>query len=822
MKNPRFFLICFIFCCLYMFSCTVKQDSLHVLNTAGLREIPFDAHWLFARDSLSGVEKIDFDDSGWRSLDLPHDWSIEDLPESPGVKQIGPFSENSPGGPSTGHVMGGTAWYRRHFTLDADSGKIVAVHFDGVYMDSDVWINGVHLGGHPYGYTPFAYDLTPHLNPPGTDNVLAVKVKNEGKNSRWYSGSGIYRHVWLTVTGSVHVKKWGVAITTPVVSEQAATVQIKTDVQNQTDKDVSVTILTQLKYNDSAVSENAHTTVQISANGAAGVTQSIEIKAPKLWSPDSPGLYSAVVEVRKDGEIIDRVTVPFGIRSIRFDPKTGFSLNGKPVLLRGGCMHHDNGPLGSATIDRAEQRRVELMKSFGFNAIRTSHNPPSKQFLDACDRLGILVIDEAFDQWQREKNPQDYHRFFDEHWRGDLESMVLRDRNHPCVMMWSIGNEINERADPSGLALTREMVELLHQLDPTRPVNEAICEFWDHRGRPWSDTAPAFALLDVGGYNYQWQRYGEDHAGYPDRIMVGTESVARQAFENWQQVEKNPWVIGDFVWTGMDYLGEAGIGNSILYKDSTDVGFWREWPWFNAYCGDIDICGFKKPQSFFRDVVWGLSRLEMAVHAPIPDGYKERVSFWGWPDEQQSWTWPGHEGDTLQVNVYSRCEKVVLQLNGQKIAEQPVSGETGLKTTFKVPYQPGTITAIGITDGKQVASKSFETSGPPVKIKLTADRRQINNDRNDLAYVTVEALDEKDRRVPYAEIPVSFTVGGSGELAAVGNGNPADMKSFQNPECTTFRGRCLAILRPTGKAGRIKLSARADNMQPAEVSIRVE
>ncbi len=763
-----------------------------------------------------------FADSGWREIDLPHDWSIEDLPESPGVKQIGPFSENSPGGPSTGYVMGGTAWYRRHFKLNADSGKIVAVHFDGVYMDSHVWINGVHLGRHPYGYTPFAYELTPHLYPPGAENVLAVEVKNEGRNSRWYHGSGIYRHVWLTITGPVHVKKWGIAITTPEVSELAATVQIKTGLLNQTDKNVSVTIKTQLNFDGSPASGATEAATQIIANGSADISQTITVKGPKLWSPDSPNLYSAVINVLRDGKIIDQVTLPFGIRSIRFDAATGFTLNGKPALLRGGCMHHDNGPLGSATIDRAEQRRVELMKSFDFNAIRTSHNPPSKQFLNACDRLGMLVIDEAFDQWQREKNPQDYHRFFDEHWRGDLESMVLRDRNHPCVIMWSIGYEINERADPSGLALTREMVELLHQLDPTRPVNEAICEFWDHRGRPWSDTAPAFALLDVGGYNYQWQRYEEDHAGYPGRIMVGTESVAQHAFENWQQVEKYPWVIGDFVWTGMDYLGEAGIGNSILYKDSTDVEFMREWPWFNAYCGDIDICGFKKPQSCFRDVVWGASQLEMAVHAPVPKGYREKVSFWGWSDEQRSWTWPGHEGDSLQVNVYSRCDKIVLQLNGQKIAEQPVSTETGLKATFKAPYRPGTLTAVGITGGKQVASKSFETTGPPVKIRLTADRMQINNDRNDLAYVTVEVLDEKDRRVPYAEIPVSFTISGGGELAAVGNGNPKDMKSFQRPEIKTFRGRCLAVLRPTGKAGRIKLKARTDNLQPGEVSISVK
>ena len=812
------FLIFLVIGCL-LFGCGPMEKSEVVFIEDDSREIPFDTHWFFYRDSLAGAEQVDFDDSQWQEIDLPHDWSIKDLPEKPEKRQIGPFSEESPGGSSTGHVLGGIGWYRKHFRVKGDTDKIITIHFDGAYMNSDVWINGDHLGNHPYGYTPFVYDLTPHINPPGVDNVIAVEVKNEGENSRWYSGSGIYRHVRLTVTDRVHVDNRGVAITTPKVSEKQAEVRIKTTVRNRTDTEKPITVRIRITDDENRICGKAQTTSRIEPDSCSDIAQFIEVEAPKLWSPDSPRLYLAIIELQIDDKIVDLVSAPFGIRSIRYDVDEGFILNGKPVLLRGGCVHHDNGPLGSAAIDRAEERRIELLKSFGFNAIRTSHNPPSVKFLDACDRLGMLVIDEAFDMWEHAKRPQDYHLFFKEHWRRDLESMILRDRNHPSVIMWSIGNEINERADPSGLALTAEMVEMLHQLEPTRPVIEAICEFWDFPGRPWEDTAPAFALLDVGGYNYQWQRYESDHKKYPDRLIVGTESVAMQAYENWRQVEKHPWVLGDFVWTSFDYFGEAGIGNSILVGDSTDVGFLRDWPWFNAYCGDIDVCGFKKAQSYFRDVVWNQSQLEMAVHAPIPAGFEERVSFWGWPDEQQSWNWSGHEGETLKVTVYSRCKKVSLELDGRKIDEKEITAQDGLKATFDLVYQPGTLKAIGLEDGREVASKSFTTTGKPVKIDLKADRQNIRADRNDLAYITVTVLDEQDRFVPDAQIPIRFTIGGHGELAAVGNGNPSDMKSFQTPECKTFHGRCLVILRPTGKAGGIRLKAEADELTPASLTI---
>ncbi len=787
------------------------------------REMNFDSGWKFYRGNIPGAEAMDFDDSQWCTLDLPHDWTIEDLPASKDTTQIGPFTKNSIGGTATGFTVGEVGWYRKTFTLDKSAkNKKIQVYFDGVYQEADVWINAQHVGFHAYGYTPFYFNLTPYIKHSGEKNVLTVKVKNLGKTSRWYSGSGIYRHVKLITTEFVNIPVWGIFVTTPEVTAQQATVQVETSVDNITTGDVDVTVSTQILSPDNQPVAQTNSDIKTTSGGDNKTTQTLNISGPKLWSPETPVLYTVVSEIKYKGMVVDKKSTVFGIRKLEFSAEKGFLLNGEPLLLKGGCMHHDNGPLGSATIDRAEERRVELMKKFGFNAIRTSHNPPSQQFLDACDRLGVLVIDEAFDQWQRPKNPEDYNRYFDKYHRADLESMVLRDRNHPSVILWSIGNEINERADTSGLKITKELYDIVKNLDQTRPVTEAICEFWDHQGRPWEATAPAFALLDVGGYNYQWRRYEPDHEKYPDRMMIGTESVAMEALENWQMVEKHPYALGDFVWTAMDYYGEAGIGHAIISEKDAKPQFSPGWPWYNAYCGDIDVCGFKKPQSYYRDVVWKISKLEMAVHAPVPDDKKELVSYWGWPNEQQSWNWKGNEGKLMYVNVYSNYPQVRLELNGKAIGTQPVSAETKLTATFIVPYEAGELKAIGMQDGNDVETKILKTTSEAAKIRLTADRTEIRADRNDLAYVTVEVTDEAGQLVPDAALPVNFTIGGDCTLAGVENGNPTDMKSFQTPKVTSFKGKCLVVLRPTGKSGKIKLTAESVGLEKAEIEIAVK
>jgi beta-galactosidase len=543
------------------------------------------------------------------------------------------------------------------------------------------------------------------------------------------------------------------------------------------------------------------------------------LRPPKLWSQENPSLYRAEVEVFLRGEIVDHSSTTFGIRKIEVDAEGGLRLNGEAVKLKGGCMHHDNGVLGAATIDRAEERRVQLLKANGYNAIRTSHNPPSPALLDACDHLGMLVIDEAFDMWEQPNNPQDYHRFFDDWWQRDISSMVRRDRNHPSVIFWSIGNEIPERAEPKGVEIAGWLVSEVKRHDSTRPVTMAVCEFWNVPGATWSQTDPAFVHLDVGGYNYQWKQYESDHQRLPQRVMMGTESFPSEAFENWQLVEKHSYVLGDFVWTAMDYLGEVGIGHSML-ADNPDA-FSGGYPWFNSYCGDIDLIGDKKPQSYFRDVVWGRSRLEMAVQRPIPQGRREKISAWGWSDELRSWTWPGFEGKPLNVRVYSSGDQVRLQLNGKDLGIQPISAATKLRAEFSVPYSPGKLRAVALQNGTELASLSFRTAGAPAKLRLMADRLSIRPDRNDLSYVTVEVLDATGNLVPDAIVPVTLSISGAGQLAGVGNADPKDVASFQQPHRKTFHGKCLAVVRPTGIQGSITLRAEAQGLSATTVTINV-
>ncbi|GAB3538096.1 glycoside hydrolase family 2 TIM barrel-domain containing protein [Pontibacter brevis] len=778
-----------------------------------------DVSWRFLRDSVAGAEVPNFNDTQWRTVDLPHDFSIEDLPGPDTEEQIGPFTKQSPGGPSTGHVMGGTGWYRKKFTLlPDDHNKIIRIHFDGVYMESDVWVNGKHLGYHPNGYTPFYYDLTPHLNPAGQENVLAVRVKNNGRNSRWYSGSGIYRHVWLTATAPVHIDTWGVAITTPEVSPDSATIRLNIRLRNESETAKQLAVVTHLVDTGNKVIAEAETSAHtILKGGQSELVQTMQLSSPVLWSLENPHLYKAVVSILENGHVVDQYVQDFGVRSISFSATEGFLLNGRKVLLKGANMHHDNGLLGAAAIGRAEERKVAIMKANGFNAIRTSHNPPSAEFLDACDRLGVLVMDEVFDMWEHPKNPQDYHLYFKEWGKRDMESILLRDRNHPSVIFWSIGNEIYERADSSGVRIAKELAELCHSIDPTRPVTAGISGFWDHPGRTWDETAPAFRYLGVHGYNYSWKEYEADHLKYPDRVMAGTETFPREAFINWQQAKQHSWVIGGFVWTGMDHLGESGIGHAVLNKEA---GGLMPWPWYVNWCGDIDLLGNKKPQSYYRDVVWGQSTLEMAVHAPIPAGSVEYISKWGWPDEHQSWTWPGEEGKQLSAAVYANAQKVRLELNGRPIGEKPILPESLLTATFEVPYAPGELKAVAITDGKEIATKVLRTTGLPAGLRLTPDRSQIRASRNDLAYVAVEVIDEAGNIVPFAAVPVRFSVAGNGELAATGNASPHDMKSFRQPVGKTYHGRSMAIVRPSGKNGSITLTATAEGMEPVSVIIQ--
>ncbi|MDT5268738.1 MAG: beta-galactosidase [Acidobacteriota bacterium] len=774
----------------------------------------FDDGWRFHRGGAQGADAADFDDSAWRRLDLPHDWSIEDLPG-----KDTPFDPAAISQVQGGYTVGGTGWYRKTFDVPAaQKGKRVVIQFDGVYMNAEVWLNGRRVGEHPYGYTSFWFDLTDMVNFGGA-NKLAVKVKNEGENSRWYSGSGIYRHVWLKTLEPTHVAQWGTYITTPEASASSARVNLKTRVQNEGEAATRVRLVTRILDPAGAEVGRIEDDKNVEAKGSYEFEQGATIKSPALWSPDTPVLYTAVSEVYRERQLADHVETRFGVRSISFDVAHGFRLNGQTLKLKGGCLHHDNGPLGARAYDRAEERRVELLKAAGYNALRMSHNPPSPAFLEACDRLGMLVIDEAFDMWREGKNPHDYHLFFDEWWRRDIESMTARDRNHPSVILWSIGNEIPDRRNPEVVRVAKSLADYVRKLEPTRPVTSAVNNLRDQQD-------PFFAALDVAGYNYaaggdhmQQSVYASDHARMPERVMVGTESYPLEAFDAWMNVEDHPYVIGDFVWTAFDYIGEASIGWR---------GYWQEsnfYPWNLAYCGDIDVCGWKRPQSFYRDALWKKNQLSIFVRAPRPtfepNPKRQSWSKWHWHDVVADWNWKGYEGRPLDVDVYSSCEYVELFLNGKSLGRKETNRANQFTATWSVPYQPGTLKAVGYVDPPRVAASNAElrTAAEPARIKLTADRMRVKADGQDLSYVTVELVDAHGVRHPRAENLVRFNVEGPGNIVGVGNANPVSTESYQQPQRKAWQGRCLVIVKSGRQPGRIVLRATAQGLPPATLVI---
>ena len=774
-----------------------------------LRErLRFDNDWKFCLGDPGGAESAAFDAAGWRSVDLPHDWSIE-----------GKIDPKNPTGGSGGFFPSGVGWYRRTFTAPAAwNGKRIAVEFEGVYMNATVYINGHELGMHPYGYTTFFHDLTPHLNFAGA-NFLAVRVdQSKQRNSRWYAGAGIYRHVWLHAAHPVHVAPWGVFVTAPEAGAARARVSVKTRIANDSDTAAAVTVRQVIYSAAGAALARSEGTATVEARGTAEVEQEMAVDKPALWSPESPSLYRVVTGVIAGGKPVDEVSTPFGIRSVAWSAGQGLLLNGKAVKMTGGCVHHDNGPLGAAAFDRAEERRVEILKESGFTAIRAAHNPPSPAFLDACDRLGMLVLDEAFDCWSKGKNQFDYNVAFQDWWRRDIDAMVLRDRNHPSVVMWSIGNEIPERGEPLGAQEARMIADYLRGLDRTRPITSALNSI---PGK-WSDTDGYFSALDVGGYNYNLNNHVEDHKRVPSRIMACTESFARDMFDYWAMVDEFPYIVGDFVWTAIDYLGESGLGRwrYVDAKDTTRESYGAPYPCHGADCGDIDFCGNRKAIAHYRNIVWNRGeKLFLGVRQPPPEGKEVRVTRWGVYPVYASWTWPGMEGKPLEVEIYSRGEAARLYLNDKLIGEKPTTRAEKFKASFSVPYTPGVLKAVAVQEGKEIAESVLRTVGAPARLRLTADRAALRADGQDLAFITVEALDATGLVHPNADHQVSFMVKGPGTIVAVGNADMTSEEPYQGTQRKLFHGKALVVVRAPRNPGTLTITAGAPGLQEASIRI---
>jgi beta-galactosidase len=829
--------------------------SMSWANTNSSRQVlAADAGWKFYLGDPSGAEAPTFADASWRAVDLPHDWSIESKPD-----------KDNPSGSGGGFFPGGIGWYRKTFHAPAGwKDKSVSVEFDGVYRDATVYLNGHKLGTHPYGYTSFIFDLTPELNFSGA-NVLAVRVDNSAQpNNRWYSGSGIYRHVRVVVTDPVHVAHWGVFVTTPEATGTSAKTSIRTRVANESPRAAGVTVETTLLDKAGKKIGSAQSKLRVEPNKEEETAQEILVASPALWSPASPTLYRAVSTIRKDGKVLDQLTTPFGIRTLAWSAEKGLLLNGKSVKLTGGSVHHDNGPLGAAAFDRAEERRVELLKAAGMNAVRTAHNPPSQAFLDACDRLGLLVLDEPFDMWKAHKVKFDYGKDFDEWWKQDISSMVLRDHNHPSIVIWGIGNEIPELEVEAGASIAKQLAEQVRSLDNTRPRTLAF---------PGTTTKPnaeaVFSQLEITGYNYNiLPTYEKDHQQLPSRLMLTTESYPAKAYPLWKVSQENSYVLGDLTWTSMDYLGESGIGawtygtpqqakiatqmmGAMASAEIVDTMFlgmangkdvlaemaknpdpaiksameavFPQYPWHAAACGDIDLIGHRKPQSYYRDILWnGGDRVFATVRLPEREGKKIIAVGWATYPTLPTWTWPGQEGREMQVEVYSGAERAQLFLNEKLIGEQPTGREQEFKTVFNVPYTPGALKAIGLRNGHEVAESVLTTAGEVTKLRVTADRTVLQADGQDLSFVTVEAVDANGQPDLHADQEVQFTISGPGIIAAVGNGDGHDPDFYHSDRRKLYQGRALVVIRASRQTGPIKLTARSSGLTDGSLSIDVK
>ena len=816
--------------------CTSSQND----NTR--QRTSFNDNWRFSLGDVEGASVFTFDDSEWRQLNLPHDWAIE-----------GEFSKDNPSGIGGGALPGGIGWYRKTFVADeAYAGKKVFIDFDGVYMNSEVFINGHFLGKRPYGYISFRYDLTPYLKM-GEENVIAVRVDNqEQPNSRWYSGCGIYRNVWLTVTNPIHVDLWGTYVSTPQVSDKEATVSVCTSVKNEGTADAEVKVISSLLDAEGNRVGETTSVLPISKDSVGAYQQMVKVNSPVLWSVNNPYLYTLETEVWADGKLVDTYETTTGIRSFEFSADKGFILNGEQVKIKGVCMHHDLGCLGAAVNTRAIERQLEILREMGCNGIRCSHNPPAPELLQLCDEMGFIVMDETFDMWRKKKTRYDYSLYFNEWHERDLTDLMLRDRNHPSIFMWSIGNEVLEQwsdanADTLSLEeanmilnfghsaemlakegsemsvnslLTKKLADMTRTLDPTRPVTAGCNE-----PNPYNHLF-ASGALDIIGFNYHDDWFMGVPKNFPGKPFIVTESVSSLMTRGYYKMPSDKPILCPERWdkpyydpsfscssydhcrapwgshhentlrlvSENDFISGQYIWTGFDYiGEPTPYG----WPARSSYFGIVDLAGFPKDIYYMYQSQWtDKDVLHLFPH-------------WNWEEGQEIDLWA----------YYNHADEVELFINGRSQGVKTMP-EDKYHVVWRVKYEPGTIKAVSRKEGKVVMEKEIHTAGEPAQIRLSADRTEIQADGTDLSFITVEIVDKDGNLCPNADNLVNFDVQGAAFIAGVDNGNQTSMESFKAPHRKAFYGKCLVVLQNNGERGGIQLNAVSEGLEKAMLNIQ--
>ncbi len=815
--------------CLFMASCkTVTENT---------EPVSFNEGWKFHKGEAKNAQYLSFDDSSWRNQNLPHDWAIE-----------GPFDieYNARCG---GLPFHGEGWYRKSFNVPKNlKGKHVSLHFDGAMYNAKIWLNGVLIGNRPNGYIGFSVKLSEYLNY-GGENLIAVQLTPEDLSSRWYPGAGIYRNTWLEINNPVHVPKWGTFITTPKITDKLANINIKTEIENTTSINKTITIQTIIFSKENQELSSISEAISVNKNEISIINQSTEIANPKLWGLQSPYLYRAETKLFEKGNLIDTYNTTFGVRTIEYGSDFGFKLNDKSTKFQGVCLHHDLGPLGTAVNRRATERQLEIMQDMGVNAIRTSHNPPSPEQVQLCDEMGLMIQIEAFDMWEKPKVKNGYSKVFNEWHEKDLRDMIRAFRNSPSVVMWSIGNEILEQSDKiNGKRIANELAMICKQEDPTRPTTAGFNYY------PAPIKNGLASAIDLVGWNYKPRKYSEITERNPDWVIYGSETSSTvssrgvyhlpiEKYElheslqitsydiigppwayppdiEFESLENNPNNLGEFIWTGFDYLGEP---TPFGGKDNSTNGYWNgNWPARSSYFGAVDLCGLPKDRFYLYQSQWTKDPM---VHV-LPH-----------------WNWEGMEGKKIPVFSYTNCDEVELFVNGKShgkkikgIDKTPIpinfiDWEGGryqgdfmspYRLHWNVPYEAGELKVIGYIDGKKVTEKQINTAKKPAKIELVPDRNLIKSDREDMSFVTVRILDIEGNLCPNSENLVEFELKGEGEIVAVGNGNPATTELFQSNQRKAFSGQCMVYIKASSSPGEIILKAKSDGLEGADITIQSE